>query len=98
MKTIIIKGKNASSMGTFNPREHTAEESGYDANDNYVRGLRMPESRFRNMVQNHSEEEKAGMRKQVDEAEAKGIRTYQVRHSRGYYSIENGIVIGSARE
>jgi hypothetical protein len=37
------------------------------------------------------------MRKQVDEAEAKGLRTYQVKHSKGYYNIENGIVIGSAK-
>ena len=30
-------------MGDFNPKVHTAEEKGYDANDNYVRGLKMPE-------------------------------------------------------
>jgi len=84
-------------MGDFNPKQHTAEEAGYDLKDNYVRGLKMPEKRFKNMVHNHSPEEQKSMRKQVDEAEAAGLRTYQVRHSRGYYSIENGIVIGSAR-
>jgi hypothetical protein len=37
------------------------------------------------------------MRQQVDEAEAKGLRKYQVKHPKGYYNIENGIVIGSAK-
>ncbi len=82
-------------MGDFDPRQHKAEESGEDANGNYVRGLKMPDSRFKNMVLGHSPEEQKSMRQQVDEAEAKGLRTYQVTHSRGYYDIENGIVKGS---
>ncbi len=84
-------------MGDFNPKVHTAEQKGYDANDNYVRGLKMPDERFQNMVHGHSAEEQKKMRQQVDEAEAKGLRTYQVKHAKGYYNIENGIVIGSAR-
>ena len=84
-------------MGDFNPKEHTAEEKGYDAEGNYVRGLKMPESRFKNMVHGHSADEQRSIRQQVDEAEAKGLRTYQVKHSKGYYTIENGIVVGSAR-
>ena len=84
-------------MGDFNPKVHTAEEKGYDANDNYVRGLKMPDTRFQNMVHGHSAEEQKSMRKQVDEAEAKGLRTYQIKHAKGYYNIENGIVIGSAK-
>jgi len=86
-----------SRMGDFNPKEHTAEEAGYDAKNNYVRGLKMPDSLFNNMVHGHSANEQTSMRQQVDEAEAKGLRTYQVKHSKGYYNIENGIMIGSAR-
>jgi hypothetical protein len=59
-------------MGDFNPKEHTAEESGYDAKDHYVRGLKMPESLFQNMVHGHSPDEEKRMRQQVDEAEGKG--------------------------
>lgn len=81
-------------MGDFNPIEHTAEDKGYDAQGNYVRGLKMPPNRFKNMVHGHSPADQQSMRQQVDEAEAKGLREYQVRHSRGYYMIENGIVIG----
>lgn len=84
-------------MGDFNPKEHTAEERGINAKGDYVRGLKMPPSRFENMVHGHSEAEKKSMRQQVDEAEAKGLRTYQVKHAKGYYNIENGIVIGSGR-
>jgi len=84
-------------MGDFDPNKHTAEQRGYDAKGNYVRGLKMPESRFENMVHGHSAAEQQSMRQQVNEAEAKGLRTYQVKHSKGYYNIENGIVIGSAR-
>jgi hypothetical protein len=84
-------------MGDFDPKQHTAEEAGYDAQDRYVRGLKMPESRFRNMVFNHSPEEQASMRKQVDEAEAAGLRTYQVKFAKGFYTIENGSVIGSGK-
>lgn len=84
-------------MGDFDPKKHTAEEAGYDAKDNYVRGLKMPEKRFKNMVHNHSADEQKSMRKQVDDAEAAGLRSYQVKHSKGYYTIENGIVIGSAK-
>ena len=84
-------------MGDFDPKKHTAEERGYDAKDNYVRGLRMPPTRFENMVHGHSDAEKKSMRQQVDEAEAEGHRTYQVKHAKGYYTIENGIVIGSAK-
>jgi hypothetical protein len=84
-------------MGDFNPKEHTAEEKGYDATGNYVRGLKMPPSRFENMVHGHSAAEQKSMRQQVDEAEAKGLRKYQVKHPKGYYNIENGIVIGSAK-
>ena len=57
----------------------------------------MPESRFNNMVHGHSADEQKSMRQQVDEAEAKSLRTYPVKHSKGYYNIESGIVIGSAR-
>jgi hypothetical protein len=84
-------------MGDFDPKKHTAEEAGYDAKDNYVRGLKMPDSRFENMVHGESAAEQQSMRKQVDEAEAKGLRTYQVKYSKGYYNIENGIIKGSAR-
>lgn len=84
-------------MGDFDPRKHTAEEAGYDARDNYVRGLRMPPTRFKNMVHSHPADEQNTMRQQVDEAEEKGLRTYQVKHSKGYYNIENGIVVGSGR-
>jgi hypothetical protein len=84
-------------MGDFDPKKHTAEERGYNAEDNYVRGLRMPESRFENMVHGHSTREQESMRQQVDEAEAQGLRSYQVRHAKGYYTIENGIVIGSGK-
>jgi len=93
---ILLKGSSLT-MGDFDPKKHTAEEAGYDAKDNYVRGLKMPEKRFKNMVHNHSAEEQQSMRKQVDEAEAAGLRSYQVKHSKGYYMIENGIVIGSAK-
>ncbi|MDD1718492.1 MAG: hypothetical protein LUQ25_00400 [Methanoregulaceae archaeon] len=82
-------------MGDFDPRKHTAQEAGYNAQDKYVRGLKMSATAFQNMVAGHSSEEEAGMRKQVDEAEAAGLRNYQVKHPRGYYTIENGIVIGS---
>jgi hypothetical protein len=84
-------------MGDFDPKKHTAEERGIDASGNYVRGLKMPDTRFENMVHGHPASEQESMRKQVDEAEAKGLRTYQVKHSKGYYNIENGIVIGSAK-
>jgi len=57
----------------------------------------MPGSRFDNMVHGHSAAEQKSMRQQVDEAEAKGLRTCQVKHSRGYYNIENGIVTGSGK-
>jgi len=84
-------------MGDFDPRTHIAEEAGYDANENYLRGLKMPGTRFGNIVHNHPPDEQRSMRMQVDEAEAAGLRHYQVRHSRGFYIIENGIVVGSGR-
>jgi hypothetical protein len=84
-------------MGDFDPKKHTAEESGIDGSGNRVRGLKMPASRFDNMVHGHSPAEQQSMRKQVDDAEAKGLRTYQVTHAKGFYNIENGIVIGSGR-
>ncbi len=87
----------ASRMGDFDPRKHTAEERGIDAKGNYVRGLKMSETRFKNMVTGHSPAEQQSMRQQVEEAEAKGLRTYQIKHAKGYYNIENGIVIGSAK-
>ncbi|OPZ42470.1 MAG: hypothetical protein BWY93_01821 [Euryarchaeota archaeon ADurb.BinA087] len=87
----------ASLMGDFDPRKHTAEERGIDAKGDYVRGLKMSETRFKNMVTGHSPAEQQSMRQQVEEAEAKGLRTYQIKHAKGYYNIENGIVIGSAK-
>jgi hypothetical protein len=84
-------------MGEFNPKEHTAEQRGYDAKGNYVRGLKMPPSRFENMVHGHSSDEQKSMRQQVNEAEARGLRKYYVKHSRGYYTVENGIVIGTPK-
>ena len=84
-------------MGDFAPTKHTAGGSGYDANGNYVRGLKMPPTRFENMVHGHPSAEQQSTRQQVDEAEVKGLRIYQVKHARGYYNIENGIVVGSAR-
>jgi len=87
----------ASLMGDFDPRKHTAEERGIDAKGNYVRGLKMSDTRFKNMVTGHSPAEQQSMRQQVEEAEEKGLRTYQIKHAKGYYNIENGIVIGSAK-
>ncbi|OPX69236.1 MAG: hypothetical protein A4E37_00506 [Methanoregulaceae archaeon PtaB.Bin056] len=97
MTGIITHGIDGVAMGDFDPKKHIAEESGYDARDNYVRGLKMPETRFKNMVHNHPPDEQKRMRTQVDEAEAAGLRNYQVRHSKGFYIIENGIVVGSGR-
>lgn len=82
-------------MGDFDPRQHTAQEAGYTSENKYVRGLKMSQTSFGNMAAGHSPDEVATMRKQVDDAEARGLRKYQVRHARGYYDIENGIVIGS---
>jgi hypothetical protein len=84
-------------MGDFDPKTHTAEQRGYDANGDYVRGLKMPDERFENMVHGESAKDHDKMRQQVDEAEAKGLRNYQVTYSRGYYDIENGIVKGGGR-
>lgn len=82
----------------FDPKMHPAERKGYDANGNYVRGLKMPDSRFENMVHGLSPAEQQSIRKQVDEAEAKGQRTYQIKYSKGYFNIENGILIGGASQ
>ena len=83
-------------VGTFEPRLYPAEQSGLDKNGQWVRGLKMPIERFNNMVHGHSETEKADMRRQVDEAEAAGLRGYMVKFGLGYYLVENGIVIGGA--
>lgn len=83
--------------GTFDPKVHTAEEGGIDKNGHYVRGLKMPDSRFKNMTANHPPEEITSMRKQVDEAEAQGERNYIVKFGSGFYIIENGIVIGGSK-
>lgn len=83
--------------GDFDPRLHTAEESGFIPEGGFARGLKMPDSRFSNMAAGHSPEEVASMRKQVDEAEAKGLRNYIVKFSNGFYIIENGIVKGGGK-
>lgn len=83
--------------GDFDPKTHTAEERGYLPNGDYARGLKMPDSRFRNMAAGHPAEEVAAMRKQVDEAEAQGLRNYMVKFSNGFYLIENGIVKGGGK-
>ncbi len=83
-------------MGDFDPRKHTAQEAGYTSENTYVRGLQMSQESFENMAAGHSRDEVSSMRKQVDDAEAAGLRKYQVRHPRGYYNIENGLVIGSS--
>lgn len=83
--------------GDFDPKVHTAEESGYDKDGDYVRGLMMPEGRLKNMVHQHTPEDQASMRQQVREAEAAGLRWYQVKFTGGYYTIENGIVIGGGK-
>jgi hypothetical protein len=94
---LLLHEDKGSGMGAFDPKTHTAEQRGYDANGNYVRGLKMPDERFENMVHGESAADQKNMRQQVDEAEAKGLREYQVSYSKGYYTIENGIVIGSGR-
>lgn len=83
--------------GDFDPKIHTAEEHGSTPEGNYVRGLKMPDSRFANMAVGHTLEDIASMRKQVDEAEAKGFRNYMVKFSNGFYVIENGVVIGGGK-
>lgn len=83
--------------GTFDPKVHTAEEWGNNPDGNFVRGLKMPDSRFKNMAVNHPPEEVASMRKQVDEAEAQGWRNYIVKFGSGFYVVENGIVKGGSK-
>jgi hypothetical protein len=56
----------------------------------------MPESRFNNMIHGHPASEVPDMRKQVDEAEAAGLRDYQVSFSGGFYLIHDGIVMGGS--
>jgi hypothetical protein len=84
--------------GTFDPKVHTAEEEGIDANGGWCRGLKMPDARFANMITGHSADEAKYMRKQVDEAEAAGLRYYVVKWKPDdpsrYYVVENGVVIG----
>ena len=83
--------------GDFDPKLHTAEESGVNKEGDYTRGLKMPDERFKNMAVGHPAEEVAAMRKQVDEAEAQGFRNYMVKFSNGFYLIENGIVKGGGK-
>ena len=85
-----------SEVGTFDPKENPAEASGLDAKGNWVRGLKMPEERFANMVHGHTSEDRAAMRTQVDQAEKAGLRNYKVAFNGGYYLIENGIVSGGS--
>lgn len=84
------------SAGTFDPREHTAEEAGYDRTGTWVRGLKMPDSRFFQMVAGFSQEDITSIREQVDWSEREGLRTYTVNYTHGFRIIENGIAIGGA--
>lgn len=91
-----IKAQTTKGSGAFDPRESPAEGRGFDANGNWVRGLKMPDERFENMVTGHTPEDRAWMRSQVDQAELGGLREYKVSFSGGYYLIENGIVKGGS--
>lgn len=82
--------------GTFDPRDHIAEEAGYDRSGTWVRGLKMPDSRFDQMVAGFSLEDIKTLREQVDRSEREGLRTYTVNYSHGFRVIENGIAIGGS--
>lgn len=83
--------------GDFDPRLHTAEESGFNKEGNFVRGLKMPEARIKNLLFNHTPEDQASMKQQIAEAEEAGLRNYVVKFSGGLYQIENGIIVGRMR-
>ncbi len=83
--------------GDFDPKLHTAEESGFNEKGEYSRGLKMPEARIKNLLFNHTPEDQASMRKQIEEAESAGLRNYVVKFSGGLYQIESGIMVGSVR-
>ncbi len=46
----------------------------------------------------HSPEERESLLKQVAEAEAKGLNSYQISVASAWYDIENGMIKGSGKK
>ncbi len=80
--------------GNFDPREHSANDSGVDARGVLVRGLKMSDLSKDHNTKGLDEVDRAAFLRQVEEAEAAGIRMYKILLSKGYYVVENGIVYG----